>query len=115
MEQRAARVEIVAFDVDQSAIAGFHDDRDTASAGTVADEDFDVEGVAFLDHQIQSVEEGIDRVFADSAGPGLDANIRIDFGNATLREDRFVHAQVKDGGGEAVEVGEVEIVEIGQP
>ena len=80
----------------------------------VANEYFHVEGVALLDHQVQSFEEVVDSGFVDAFCPGIDREIRVQFCDSLLSECCLVDSEVEDRGRETVEVGQVEVVEVRQ-
>src|SRR5215208_4208378 len=58
-------VEVVALDVDESTVTRRHQHRNTSGPRRFTDEHLDVQRVAFLNNDIESIEEPVDRIGGD--------------------------------------------------
>src|SRR6185437_8528082 len=114
VEDGPCRLQVEPFDVEQAAVAGLHDDGDPLAAGHLTDPDLHVDGVAFLDDHVEAGDERLQVVVVDSAREDLDRQVGVDLGDPPPGEHRLVEADVEDRGGYAVQVGELDVVEVGQ-
>ncbi len=115
VEDGSLRLEVEALDVEHPAVAGLHQHRYPTLPGRLADQELHVERVALLDHQVQPVEEGAQVLGGDALGDRHHPQVGVDLADPAGRHDRLVHPQVEDAARDAVEVGQLDVVEVGQP
>jgi hypothetical protein len=105
VEDGPPRLEIEALDVDQPPIAGRHQDGQPAGPCLLPDEGLDVEGVAFLDHDVEALEENAHGGGCHAGRHGADCQIGIKLGDSACGHRRLVDAQIEDAAWHPVEVG----------
>src|SRR5271156_1408553 len=115
MQDGPVGFEVETLNIEDAAVACLHQYGDAALARRLAHEELDVERVALLDNQIEPFEEPVEIVGADTLEEGIDPKVRIDLTDATGRNHRLVPAEVEHTGRNAVEVREVDRVEVSEP
>ena len=116
MEERSLRLEVEALDVEDAPVAGLHQHGDPALPGRLADEELHVERVALLDDQVEPVEEGAEVVGRDPLGI-VTATRRYGSISPIRRAatTALFTPRSRTLAGNAVEVGQLDGVEVGQP
>ena len=115
VEDRALRLQIEALDIEHPAVAGLHQHGYPPFPGRLAHQELHIERVALLYHQVQPVEEAVQVLRRDALGDRHHPQVRVDLADPARRHHRLVHAQVEHAAGDAVEVGHLDVVEVGQP
>ncbi len=113
MEQRTIRLEVESLDIEDAAVTRLHQHRDPALPGFFAHQHLHVEGVALLDDQVETVEKAAEVLGRDALGNGHDPQIRVDLADTPRRHHGLVDAEVEDAARNAVQVRELECVEVG--
>ncbi len=114
VQDRPRRFEVEALDVHQPSVAGGHQHRNALPAGTFAHQDLRIQRVALLDDDVQSVQKSVDRRGGDAGRVDRHEEVGVEFGDASGRDDRLVHALIEDSCGDAVEVRQLQLVEVCQ-
>ncbi len=115
MKDRSPRFDVVAFDIDQAAVTGRHQYGDTTGARGLSQYHFDIQRVAFFDNDVKAVEELVDGF---RRGPGCNevhGQVGIQLRDPARRNHRLVEANVEDADRHAIQVRQLNFVEIGQP
>ena len=115
VQDGTVRFQIETFHVDQAAVTGRHQHRDSAGLGAFAHHGLHVQRVAFLDDDVETVEELVNGVVGQSGVEHLDRKVGVQFGDAPGRDRRLVHPEIEQRGRDPVQVGQFEAVEVGQP
>jgi len=114
VEDGTLRLEIEPLDVEHAAIAGLHHDRDPPIARGLSDKELHIERVAFLDDEVEAVEERAEVLLGDALRGDRHLKVRIDLGDPSGCDDRLVDTEVEHRTGDPVEVRELEGVEVGE-
>src|ERR1019366_4603345 len=114
MKDRTVRLKVESLHVEDPAITRLHQNRNGPFAGRFANQELDVEGIAFLDDEVQAVDEGRQVLGRDALGERRYREVRINLGHATREHDRLIDAEVHDAGGDAVEIRQFDLVEVRQ-
>src|SRR5271165_1174657 len=115
VEEGSLRLEVVSLDIDETAVAGCHEQRQSPVTGGFANEDLHVQGVALFDDDVQSVKELVEIFGGEAARQNLHRQIGIELGDPSRRHHGLVLADIQHASRNAVEVGELEIIEVSQP
>ena len=81
----------------------------------LADEHFRVERVTFLDDDVEAVEKLVDRLRSDASLHHSHRKVWIELGDPPGTHDCLVHTQVEDRCGHPIEIGQLQVVEVGKP
>jgi hypothetical protein len=114
VEGRPIRFEIEPFDIEHPAVARLHQHRNATGARLFSDQKLHVERVALFDDEIEAIEEGPEILGRDSFGNGQQPQVGIDLADPPRRHKCLIDPKVEDGTGNAIEVRELEGVEVGQ-
>jgi hypothetical protein len=115
VEDGPLRFEVEALDVEHPAVAGLHQHRYPPSPGRLAHQELHVERVALLYHQVQPVEEALQILGRNALGDRHHPQVRVDLADPARCHHRLVHPQVENAARDPVEVGQLDVVEVGQP
>src|SRR4051794_22070968 len=108
MKDREVRMQIEAFDVEQSAVARVHQYRNTAPPGLVAHFDLDIDRIALLDQEIEPPaipEEILEVRRCQSFGKAAHPQVGVDLGNFARRDENFRNAEVVNSRADAIQIG----------
>ena len=114
VQHRPIRVEIEPLHIQQTEIRGLHQHWHPSSARLVAHRQLHVQAVAFLDEDIDPVEQHVERLAHRAAQQDANREIGVDLGDPPRRGYRFVHAQIEQRRWDAIEVRQLDLVEICQ-
>ena len=114
VEDRSGGLQIEPFDIYQATVACCHQNRQPQGTCGLADEDLHVERITFLDNDIQSCEEFAQGFRSESGCLHRHRQVRVKFGNPSGGNYRLVHAEVENACRYAIEVGELEAIEISE-
>ncbi|NCL78304.1 hypothetical protein AIIKEEIJ_05802 [Rhodococcus sp. YH1] len=113
--KRGSRPQIEALDVDQPPVTRLHHHRDCSPGRFRAQHDLDVQGVALVHDDVESVQELAHRFRSDPVGPHRQGQVRIQLRESSRGHDRLVRAQIDEGGRHPVEIRQLDRVEVGEP
>src|SRR5579863_1851554 len=114
MEYRTVRLKVEAFDVEDAAVAGLHDDGNLPVARRFANEELHVERITLFDHEVESIQELAQVLGADPRRLDDHTKIGVDLSDASRGDDGFVDTEVQDTRGDPVQVRKFQSVEVGQ-
>ena len=115
MEQRQVRMQVEPLHVQHAPVARLHQHGEAALAGTLADEELQVERVALVHHDVQPVQERVHIVRRDAVVHQLHPGVRIDLPDLARGELRLSRPDLVDRGADPVHVREVQAVVVGEP
>jgi hypothetical protein len=114
VEERALGLEVEALDVEQPTVTRLHQHRHPGPAGRLPHQELEVERVALLHHDVEPVEEGVDVACVEPRVEGLDVHVGVQLGDAPAEDRGLVQPQVEDRRRDPVEVGQLQVVEVGE-
>lgn len=115
VECGALWLDIETLDIQQTAVTCLHQQWNTVSRGRLADHELHIEGITFLHDDRETVHELVHRIFVYACAEDLHRQIGIQFGDTSGRHDRLVDADVEQRSRNPVEIGQLDIVQVGQP
>ena len=107
--------EVESLDVQQTPVTGRHQHRQSPSLGLPSQGHLDVEGVAFVDHHVRAVQEFGHRLDVETVLPQRHSDVGVDLRDTAGGDHGLVHAEVENGAGNPVQVGQFEGVEVREP
>jgi hypothetical protein len=114
MEGRQVRTVAVRLDAENASLVAREHDVEALQPGPAADFVLDHEAVGFLDEQVEPLQKVADVVPGDAFFEHPHRQVRIDANDPAGHEDGFVGPEIVKTRAQAVDVGQVELVDVGQ-
>src|SRR5271166_2500414 len=115
MQNRTPRLQVETFHVHQASIACSHQHRNPTGAGALAHDDLHVQRIAFVDNDVESVEELVDGVDCQPDLQNPDEEVWIEFGDSAGGHLGLVKSEVQYGRRQPVKIRQLDAIEIRQP
>ena len=115
MQNRALRLQVESFHIQQASIAGCHQHRNPTVAGALPQDGLHIQRIAFVNDDVEPVEEFFDSVGCHPNAQNPDLQVRVDFRDSAGSHLGFVQPDVQYGRRHSVEIGQLNAIEIRQP